>query len=339
MNGPLRWVLAVLALVSCSRMDRDETQSFSFGGHTMGVEYSVRIAGRVSAGKQSQIRRSVSDLLAILDSKLSTYRPDSEVCRFSALQDTNWYPVSGCTVRIVEAARYVSEMTDGAFDVTADPLVRLWGFGPERKGDTIPSGEEIEAAHARVGFRRLHSSLEPPALRKEYCNVSIDLSGIAKGFAVGEVANLLNALGTTNYLVTIGGELCARGKWMIGIEKPGGDGGTVQRTFELRDAAASTSGGYRNFFEKEGRHYQHVLDPRTGRPVTNAVLSATVIHPNAARADALATAFVVMGAETAIAFADTRQIACLFVWQTETSEEERQSAAFAAMKGNTSSRR
>lgn len=322
-----RLLLLMLVAAGCSRTATERDRVTSCDGETMGVAYSVRLGP--GSGKDG-LDADIAGILARLDETLSTWKTNSEACRFSAHRGTNWFPVSVDTARLTAMALEISAWTDGAFDVTVDPLVRLWGFGPERTGDRIPAETEIEAARRHVGFRGLRVRSEPPSLRKDDPYLSVDFSGIAKGFAADAVADRLEARGVTNFLVAIGGELRSRGTWRIGIEKPDGDGRDVLRTFPLRDAAVSTAGDYRNYFERHGQRHGHGIDPRTGRPRTNAVASVTVIRPDATTADALATALAVMGPDAGMPFAIRHRLPCLFVLRGAGGLVERASPDFLA---------
>jgi thiamine biosynthesis lipoprotein len=177
----------------------------------------------------------------------------------------------------------------------------LWGFGPERGTGEPPTQQQIDHALQRVGYRQLAVRTSPAALRKQRPDLYVDLSAIAKGFAVDEVARLLDDGNISSYLVEIGGELRARGSksdgspWKVAIERPLTGERSVQAVVALRDRAIATSGDYRNFMEKDGKRYSHTINPRSGRPITHGLASVSVIARSAMRADALATAIMVMG--------------------------------------------
>jgi thiamine biosynthesis lipoprotein len=306
----------------------------SFGGMTMGTRYAVRFLQPSPPISVEEVRRDVDGLLARLERAMSTYRDDSDVSRFSAQRGTDWFAVSADTARVVLAARDVSRLTDGAFDVTADPLARLWGFGPQRHTGAVPQTEAIEAARRRVDWRKLEARLDPPALRKSDPGLSVDLSGIAKGYAVDAIAAHLESLGIRDWLVGIAGELRARGSskhgraWQVGIEKPLDKGSAIARVIELNDCAVSTSGDYRNFFIADGRRYGHVMDPRSGRPVANGMASVSVVGASGARADALATALMVLGADAGCALAEREGLPCLFILRDGDGFSEKMTPAF-----------
>ena len=306
-------VLLALLVCSCSRIESSPNEIQSFSGRTMGTTYSVRFHDLPPTADIVAIHEKTQTLLDQLDHAMSTYRGYSEICRFASHRGTNWFDVSTATARVVAESLRISEICDGSFDVTIDPLVRLWGFGPTQKKDQVSSEIDIAAAMRHVDYRKLHVRLDPPAIRKEDPEISIDLSAIAKGYAADAVAELLEKIEITNYLIAIAGENRARGTWKIGIEKPSDDSRQILQGITVTDCAISTSGDYRNFFVAGGHRYSHEIDPRTGRPVSNNVASVTVIAPAGAMADAMATALMVIGPESGIAIAKNSHIACLFV--------------------------
>jgi thiamine biosynthesis lipoprotein len=200
----------------------------------------------------------------------------------------------------------------------------------------MPSDGEIAQARARVGYKKLSARADPPALRKSQPDLYLDLSAIAKGYGVDRIAELLERAGILDYLVEIGGELRGRGHnghglpWRIAVERPDPGAREVHSIVELRGFAMATSGDYRNFFERDEMLYSHSIDPRTGRPVTHALAGVTVLAPETARADALATAFLVLGPEAGLALAESLQVAALFIVRTPEGYSDRQTDAFRA---------
>jgi thiamine biosynthesis lipoprotein len=183
----------------------------------------------------------------------------------------------------------------------------------------IPSDAAIDAARAHVDFRKLRARTDPPALRKDDPEIEIDLSAIGKGYAANRLAEDLDAIGVTDYLIAVGGELRARGQsrgdhpWVVGIEVPTPDTRRILQSLPLRMAGLSTSGDYRNFVDVAGRRYSHEIDPRTGRPAAGNLASVSVVDPDSARADAMATALFVVGADDGYALATRLDVAALFV--------------------------
>lgn len=299
----LGWALASFAHAS------DGEAPIVLSGPTMGTTYAVSIHGSDNALDIDALRSDVAAALERIDARMSTWRADSEITRFNRNRDGGWLPVSHETARVVAAAKSVGTLSGGAFDITVAPLVDLWGFGPHARSVATPSRTEIAAALERVGDGRLSVRTEPPALRKSRLDMELDLSGIAKGFAVDAVSELLDVRGIPSYLVEIGGELRAHGSrpgggaWRVAIERPVEGASTHESVVALREAAIATSGDYRNYIERDGRRFSHTIDPRTGRPIAHGLASVSVIGTSAMGADALATAIMVMGPEEGYAFA------------------------------------
>jgi thiamine biosynthesis lipoprotein len=305
-------------------------------GETMGTRYHVRLSPPPDADERARLDALISDALEGVNAAMSTYREDSALSRFNAARDSDWVPVPGSVVELVDLARSISAQTGGAYDVTVAPLVDLWGFGPDGRRDAPPSDAEIEAVLPGVGFAKLATRRDPPALRKTVPALQVDLSSIAKGWAVDEIARLLEQAGHHGYLVEIGGEI-RTGKakadgspWRIAVESPVADRREVKRVVPLTDTSMATSGDYRNFFESGGRRYSHTLDPRTGRSVEHALGSVTVFAPTCAEADAWATALLALGEQRGPAVADAAGIEALFVIRNDAGLVERTSAALQA---------
>ena len=269
--------------------------------------------------------------LARLNGLMSTYDPDSQLSRFNRAPVGIGVPVSPDLVEVVAAAVDVAGRTGGAFDATVAPLVALWGFGAHAS-QRAPAKAEVEDALRNVGYRRVVRHGEPPMLVKSL-PATLDLSGIAKGFAVDRLANLLDDAGCGAYLVEFGGEVRALGSppgggaWRVGVESPTGP--DFVTTVMLNDGALATSGDYRQYREYEGVRVSHVIDPRTGYPVSHRLASVTVIATNAMMADAYATALLVMGEAEGRRFADATGLAALFIVRGSGGFEIRQSRAMA----------
>lgn len=269
----------------------------------MGTQYSIVLADVPADVHVVALQSAVDARLERINDLMSTYRETSELSRFNASASTDWFPVSTETSLVVAEALRISDVSDGAFDATVGPLVNLWSFGPDPRVNHAPDAAALEAARMRVGYRMIEVRHDPPALRKTQDNVSLDLSGIAKGFGVDEIARLLDESGIGGYLVEIGGETRTKGSkddgsvWRIGIESPLTEERRVQRVVELRDQSLATSGDYRNYFEENGTRFSHTIDPRTGEPIMHTLASVSVVAENCMLADALATTIMVLGPE------------------------------------------
>jgi thiamine biosynthesis lipoprotein len=217
----------------------------------------------------------------------------------------------------------VGDLSGGALDVTVGPLVDLWSFGPAARPEGVaPSDQEIAAAMAAVDYNQLEVGHDPPALRKPSSACRIDLSSLAKGFAVDQVAEALKTLGIDSYMVEVGGEIRTAGlnpagkPWQIAVEIPTTEGRGIQRIVALDDRTMATSGDYRNYFEQDGVRFCHIIDPRTGRPVCHRLASVSVLADSCMEADALATALFVLGPDEGLQLAADQNLAALFVVHT-----------------------
>ena len=306
-------------------------------GLTMGTTYSVKIVSVPDSVDTADLHREIARLLEKLENAMSTYIADSDLSRFNISQSTDWVNVPLELCSAVAEAQSISQFTNGAFDVTVGPLVNLWGFGPGGNVDKPADSGAIAAAVSIVGYSRLRADCARPALQKRIPELYVDLSAYAKGFAVDRVAQLLDESGIAHYLVEVGGELRMRGRnfagrlWSIAVEEPAADNRSVSAVIGLTDTAVATSGDYRNFFEFEGKRYSHTIDARTGSPVTHDGASVTVIASSAAYADALATALLVLGPENGLRFAESENIAALFLVRTADGFAARKSSAFPTM--------
>ncbi len=311
--------LVFFGLLGCHSENRVTNEPILISGDTMGTVYKIKVSGPPDGLTDARLQQEVDDRLKYINDLMSTYLPESEISRFNRSQDDEWFEVSPETATVLGKAREISENTDGAFDVTVGPLVNLWSFGPDGRHEEIPTDDEIEQARANVGFQHIEVRASPPALLKTHPDVYVDLSAIAKGFAVDEVTRVLDGLGITRYMVEIGGEVRTGGRkqdgtsWKIGIEKPISTVRVLQHIVELEDRALATSGDYRNFFEKDGLRYSHTIDARTGRPVAHNLASVSVISDNCTFSDAMATALTVMGPDEAFQYATDNDIDVLLI--------------------------
>jgi FAD:protein FMN transferase len=307
----------------------------TLGGLTMGTTYSIKINEPDIQLSIEKINTDVNSILLDINNKMSTYIDDSELSIINQTSGNEWIPVSADLHQVISHAVEISNLTIGSFDITVGPLVNLWGFGPSVQGKKIPNAADISEALSRTGVEHINLRSSPLTLQKTITDIYIDLSGIAKGYAVDKIAEYLEQQNINNYMVEIGGEIRASGvneidfAWRIGIEKPVSEQRAVQRVIKLDNIAMATSGDYRNYFEEDGKRYSHTIDPRTGRPITHTLASVTVLHSSASWADALATAFLVMGKEAAYKIARQEDLPVLFLVRTEAGFTESYTDAFA----------
>ena len=298
-------------------------------GRAMGTSY------RVQADCPGSMPASLlADTLRRIDARMSTYDSDSELAAFNRATVGAEVPVSAELVHVVEAAHRISTATEGAFDATVAPLVSLWGFGAEA-AEEWPDEAAVAKARALVDYRNLRYQSAPPLLQK-LAPLQLDLSAIAKGHAVDQLAEVLQAAGCRSYLVELGGEIRVAGiapggtKWRIGIESPTAE--QALTTLVLSEGALATTGDYRQHRQRDGKRISHIVDPRSGWPVSHRLASVTVVAQTALLADAYATALMVLGAEAGGAFAEDNGLAALFVTRTDDGFETSETTAMRAYR-------
>ena len=294
----MRILIIIFLMIGTGACQNNNYKIVLINGFTMGTTYSIKIKTADAVVNQEKIRADIEKILLEINQKMSTYIVDSElsVINFSNSLDSNL--ISDDLFKVISHANTISKSTNGAFDITVGPLVNLWGFGPNKSENKIPSNEEIELIKKNIGYKKIYLNKETTSIKKLHPDLYVDLSGIAKGFAVDKIALYLNSYNLENYLVEIGGELIAKGTnednevWQIGIENPNNN---LVKIIGLKDIAMATSGDYRNYFEKNGVRYSHTINPNTGKPIKHKLASVTVLDKTAMNADALATAFMVLG--------------------------------------------
>ena len=314
-------LLLLLALVGC--LPPSDRQIEITGG-TMGTTYSIKIVSpEVSV---SDLKPAIDIRLSELNSIFSTYDSESELSQLNRhnFEQNGPAQVSSELIELLEVSQQLHQLSRGAFDVTVGPLVNLWGFGPDGPRSGVPSDESIIDALEITGLQKV--SWSDGAVSKPN-SVYIDLSAIAKGYAVDEIGSLLEAEGEGRYMVEIGGEVRARGLnsighvWRIAIEVPDRTARKIQKAIPLDNQAMASSGDYRNYFQHEGQYYSHTIDPVTGWPVTHQMASITVLHPSASYADGIATAFSVLGPKRTLEIAEARKLKILAIMRESTPGE------------------
>ena len=300
MNQTVQTFIIVTALC-CLASGCEAKREHLIQGRTMGTTYHIKIVTdyfQNVAGLKEKIEKRLVDI----NTAMSTYQKDSEISRFNKFnQAGRKFKISEDFYRVMKTAQTIYRLSDGAWDGTVSPLVDLWGFGREGSKNVIPAEKEILALLSNIGFANIVIP-EAGFLQKKRVSVTLDLSSIAKGYGVDQVADTIRKEGFQNYLVEIGGEVFASGtrkngkSWRIGINRPQTDAAfdDVYKVVELHNKAFATSGDYRNFFVVDGVRYSHIIDPRTGYPISNGVVSVTIIADTCTFADGLATAIMVM---------------------------------------------
>lgn len=292
-------------------------QRHALSGETMGTRYSA-IFFAAAGVDESAVGTALFAAADQVDRQMSTWKPDSDLSRLNAMPAQQWLTVPEELVEVLETALRIGVQSHGAFDIGVGDLVNAWGFGPagptpdERRASALkehahhPASDILEIDHVQNRVRKRAS-------------ITLDLSGIAKGFGVDALASCLDSFGITRYLVGIDGEMRARGHkpdgqaWAVAIEKPVRDVREALGVMELTDAAIATSGNYRHWVEVGGRQHGHSMSPVDRQPVCNRLAAVTVVMSSCMLADAWATALLVLGEATGVELAQKRGMDALFV--------------------------
>ncbi|MGK5092328.1 FAD:protein FMN transferase [Deltaproteobacteria bacterium TL4] len=324
--------LLVFLLYGTNGCDRVKEKEWLFSSPSLGTRYTIKVFPASAKITKASLQTGIDRVLETVTHQMSTYDAESELSRFNQHQSTAWFEVSADTMLVIKDALMVSQLSQGAFDVTVGALVNLWGFGPGQEHEQIPSDERIRSLLEVIGYQNLE--VQNLSIRKKKPSLYVDLSAIAKGFAVDKVSAYIESQGIDSYMVEIGGEIRTKGKkidgqfWRIAIESPVAEQRKIQKVISLENLSVATSGDYRNYFEKEGRRYSHTIDPTTGKPITHSLASVSVIDVQCMHADALATAFMVLGQEKAYELAVRENIALFMIIRDGDQFVEKSTPAF-----------
>ncbi len=299
MKRPYFLAILLVVLFSCQQ----KAEYISNEGFIYGTIYHVTY----ESPNGKDLQKGMETVMNELNRSMSTFDSTSTISKVNKNEATT---LDEHFLTVYNRAQEISEITDGAFDMTVAPMVNVWGFGFKNKEQV--TAELIDSLKTVVGYQKVR--IENGQFVKDHANTMLDASAIAKGFACDLVGNYLKQKGCKNYMVEIGGEVVAKGKnakgnfWSIGISKPDdNDFFTEQKLkaiVELKERALATSGNYRNFYVENGVKYAHTIDPETGYPVQHSLLSTTVLADDCMTADAFATAFMVSGLEKSVAIAE-----------------------------------
>ena len=341
---PLGWfalsLLPVLVPHPASRAQEQpasERHLSEFRGLTMGGTFSVKIVtpkDELETPGLHDVDRALRSTLDRIEGLMSTWDRDSELSRFNRSTSLEPFVLSPETFHVFKWSVEVGALTGGALDVTIGPLVDAWGFGPAGPRNGAPTNAEVARLREAVGLDRIE--LNPAALtvRKTRPDVGCDLSSIVPGYAADRLGTELEDRGFTDFLIDVGGEVKARGRnetgapWQVAIERPVPNSDAIQRLVPISNLAITTAGDYRKYREVDGQRVAHILDPRTGRPLTHRLASVTVIDELAVRADAFDTALMVLGADEGMALATKLNLAALFIERTGDGFSERATPRF-----------
>jgi thiamine biosynthesis lipoprotein len=308
-------------------------------GRSMGCDWSVRFVATPDAAHEL-LQQGIEAVLARVVAQMSTWETASDITRFNRGEPGSWWPLPPEFALVLAGALHVARASGGALDPTAGALVALWGFGAvgryHHAGFALPAAAAIETARQRGGWQRLR--IDTQAMRMQQPGaMQLDLSAVAKGFAVDEVSRFLRGAGVAHHLVEIGGELRGAGMkpdgqpWWVEVQPPPGVAGVTITRIALHGLSVATSGDYLQGFSVDGRRYSHCIDPRSGQVVDNGVCSVTVLHAECMLADAWSTALMVLGPELGMAVAEAEQIAAQWLVRTAAGVDEHCSSAYRVL--------
>lgn len=289
-------LLIIIVISSCSNYQTQEVIGF-----TQGSYYTIKYIGK----EIPNLKHEIDSILLQFDSIASIFNPNSIINQVNDNKEVDSLPID--FVNMVNISHSVSEATDGYFDITVAPLVNAWGFGASKQPEEEVL-QNIDSLLSFIGWRKI--AIKNGKIYKKDNRIQLNFNAIAQGYIVDLIANFLREKGLKNYIVDLGGEVYAAGKkgnknWIVGIESPADSALAVQNVavkLALQDMSLVTSGNYRKYIEKNGKRYSHTINPKTGQPSMDKLLSVTVLHKQSAMADAYATAMMSMGYEQTLKY-------------------------------------
>ncbi len=312
---------------------------YLFTGEIMGTTWMVKtLTDKLPPPEIKSIKVSLEEELEDINNKMSTYMASTELSQFNQNESTEPITISKETFSVIKEGLLIYKQSQGAFDITIKPVVNAWGFGVG-ESEKMPTVEDIALLMADVGSEHIHLNEKHSTVQKDRPKLQIDLSAIAKGYAVDQLAKILESKDIVNYMVEVGGEVKANGKnksgvpWRIGIEKPDASKGIIHERISLDGKALATSGDYRNFHMNNGERISHTVDARTGMTVKHNLASVSVIHDSAMSADAWATALTVLGSEAGMETAKRENLTVMMlIRQEDGTFKTEETPNFTAMK-------
>jgi thiamine biosynthesis lipoprotein len=308
-------------------------------GSTMGTSWSARFAlpPAFSGDDARAIADGLQERLDTVVAQMSHWESDSNLSRFNSASAGSWHQLPSEFFDVVSYAFNVAQRTGGAYDPCSGALVNLWGFGARQRYDEAnfyaPADSAVQALVARCDRARV--TLDTSARRiRQPGGAQLDLSSVAKGYAVDQLARYLDTRGVHHYLAEVGGELRGAGlkpdgqPWWVSLEGVPDSGDTNPVVIALHGLSIATSGDYRRYYQHAGQRASHTLDPRSGYPITNGLASVTVIHSECMAADALSTALTVLGPVDGLRFAEQERLAARFLLRHDGALQEISTTAF-----------
>ena len=331
------FLIIALFNFSCSQEKKYNAQ---LKGNTMGTYYLIQVIDVPIELKIKNIELEIKDTLKKANKILSNWDQDSEISIINKTYKTTKIKISDELNEVFKTAEEINAKSNGFFDLTLDPIIELWGFGYKNKQmEIIPTDEQIKKALSLIGQKSfLKNDFDNNELTKKIKNLKINLSSIGKGYGIDLIGRKLDQLGIKNYIINIGGDILTKGynskkeNWVIGIENPNLKEKLIKEIVNITNKGLATSGDYKNFFTKNGNRYSHIINPKTGKPITHSTKSVTVIHENSTKADGWATAFLVLGSSEGLKIAEKEKIAVLFIDKINNKLVKLKSSKFKNLK-------
>lgn len=322
-------LIAIFIVLGLLFGGKTKSQQGTIQGRTMGTTYHIKYwyTDLKNGPEKTVLQQDINTVLQTINDTVSTWNKNSTISKFNQSNSTEWTPVKPFFATMVAQAVSVCQATYGAFDITVAPLIDIWGFDAKGRIETKPKTEVLANALNKIGCDLVQADTEKSQIRKTDSAVQINLSAIAKGDGVDQVAGVLKSYGIGNYMVEIGGEIVTAGtrkdgkKWRIGIEQPTFDNRSVQQIVSLYNIGMATSGDYRNYFEENGIRYSHIINPQTGMPISHKLASVTVLADTSRSADVWATAFFVLGEGRAYQLANKQKLPILMILRNDNTAD------------------
>ncbi len=321
--GVIKRLVVILALLAGLGVwlffDEEEGMDYHIlDGRCFGTYYHIKIR---THQRDETLQELIEQELAQVSKHMSIHDEHSELVMINKAEAGGWIPISAEMDHVLRQADDIYRVSEGSFDPTVSSLLELWGFGKNKKKN-IPQAALIATQLEHIGFSKIKLHHREHKLKKQSDQMAINLSAIAKGYGVDRIVTLLKSRGYQNFIVEIGGEVYAAGKrsedeigWNVAIERPDAimQAQDLHLVMQLNDKALATSGSYRNYFTERGQTYAHTIDPKTGYPVENGLISVSVLSSSAMRADALATAIMAMPRDKILPFIHRNQLAVIYL--------------------------
>lgn len=309
------FILMSLTLAAC----KGGTELIELSGSTMGTNYSVTALDHDRNVDKAALKAAIEKGLLNVNAQMSNWDTASEVSRFNAMKSTTPMTVSQGLADVVAASRDINKASDGQFDITLGPVIEAWGFGAQNAGQRPNAGSSALTAALDVAGQTQGLKVNGTQLSKSHPDAQIYLPSIGKGYGVDQMAAVAKSFGLTDFMVEIGGDIYVSGRnadsmnWQIGIETPDSISKKAFQIASVSNMGMATSGDYRNYFERDGERFSHIIDAHTGKPITHTTASVTVLAENTMLADAWSTAMLVLGTERGLEIANKLDLAVLFI--------------------------